>query len=348
MSSEFARRVLAWFDDHGRKDLPWQRAASPYRVWVSEIMLQQTQVGTVIPYYERFMARFPDVRELAAAPADEVLHHWSGLGYYARARNLHRTARQVCEMLDGQFPDDLETMQSLPGIGRSTAAAILSLAKGRREVILDGNVKRVIARYFAIAGWPGTAAVSNRLWTLADSVTPPDRVAHYNQAIMDLGATVCTRSRPNCSACPLRRDCVAHRQGNPVAYPGRKPNKVLPQKTVRMLLVCDPEGSVLLERRPPTGVWGGLWCLPETAIDTDPLDWCFDQLSEAGVLGRRLPARRHTFSHFHLHIEPIEILLNRPGSAVMEAQTRLWYNSQTPNSVGLAAPVARLLAEVAG
>ena len=348
MSSVFARRVLAWFEDHGRKDLPWQRAASPYRVWVSEIMLQQTQVGTVIPYYERFMARFPTVCELAAAPDDEVLHYWSGLGYYARARNLHRTARQVCEMLGGQFPDDLATMQSLPGIGRSTAAAILSLAKGQRAVILDGNVKRVIARYFAIAGWPGTAAVSNRLWALADSVTPPDRVAHYNQAIMDLGATVCSRSRPSCGACPLRNGCVAHRQGNPEAHPGRKPKKALPEKAVRMLLVCDPEGAVLIERRPPTGVWGGLWCLPETAVDTDPLDWCIDQLAEAAVLGRRLPARRHTFSHFHLDIEPIEILLDRPGSAVMEAHSRLWYNPKAPNSVGLAAPVARLLAEVAG
>ncbi len=348
MSSAFARRMLAWFDDHGRKDLPWQRAASPYRVWVSEIMLQQTQVGTVIPYYERFMARFPTVCELAAAPLDEVLHHWSGLGYYARARNLHRTARRVCELLGGEFPDDLATMQSLPGIGRSTAAAILSLAKGRRAVILDGNVKRVVARYFAVAGWPGTTAVSNRLWALADSVTPPDRVAHYNQAIMDLGATVCTRSRPSCGACPLRNECVSHGRGNPEAYPGRKPKKALPEKAVRMLLVCDPEGAVLLERRPPTGVWGGLWCLPETAVDTDPLDWCLDQLAEAAVLGRRLPARRHTFSHFHLDIEPIEILLNRPGSAVMEAQSRLWYNPGTPRSVGLAAPVVRLLAEVAG
>ncbi len=348
MSSAFARRVLAWFDDHGRKDLPWQGSASPYRVWVSEIMLQQTQVGTVIPYYERFMARFPTVCALAAAPVDEVLHYWSGLGYYARARNLHRTARQVCESMGGQFPDDLTSMQSLPGIGRSTAAAILSLAKGRREVILDGNVKRVIARYFAVAGWPGTTAVSSQLWALADSVTPSDRVAHYNQAIMDLGATVCTRARPNCGACPLHNACVAHGQGNPAAYPGRRPKKALPEKAVRMLLVRDPEGVVLLERRPPTGVWGGLWCLPETAVDTDPLDWCLDQLAEAAVLGRRLRPRRHTFSHFHLDIEPIEILLNRPGSAVMEAQGRLWYNPKTPHSVGLAAPIARLLAEALG
>ncbi|MCG6967032.1 MAG: A/G-specific adenine glycosylase [Chromatiaceae bacterium] len=347
MSAEFAQRVLAWFDHNGRTHLPWQQQVTPYRVWVSEIMLQQTQVATVIPYFERFMQRFPGVSELASAPLDEVLHHWSGLGYYARARNLHRTARLVCDQYDGVFPDELEALRALPGIGRSTAGAILSLAMGQRQSILDGNVKRVLARYFAIPDWPGSSLVLKRLWQIADRLTPAVRVAHYNQAMMDLGATLCSRSRPDCAGCPLRGGCVAHAQGRPHDYPGKKPRRVLPQKAVRMLLIRDPEGAVLLERRPPAGVWGGLWCLPEIAVDADPLDWCRDRLHQQVAAGRRLPARRHTFSHFHLDIEPLEILLNNPDGAVLEGAGRLWYNPGRPDNVGLAAPVARLIEEVA-
>jgi A/G-specific adenine glycosylase len=347
VSGGFAPRVLAWFDRHGRKDLPWQRDPSPYRVWVSEIMLQQTQVATVIPYFERFMRRFPDVRALAAAPLDEVLHHWSGLGYYARARNLHRAARRVCEAHAGVFPDDLASMQGLPGVGRSTAAAVLSLARGRRAAILDGNVKRVLARHFAVAGWPGSGAVQKRLWELAEALTPARRVAHYNQAMMDLGATLCTRSAPACGACPLADTCLAVQQGRVQDYPGRRPKKALPQKAVRMLLVRDPAGAVLLERRPPSGVWGGLWCLPEIDPHKDPLGWCSDNLQLSAERGRSLPVRRHSFTHFHLDIEPVELLLNRPGCTVLEGESRLWYNPNKPENVGLAAPVARLLREIA-
>ena len=347
MSANFSERLLAWFDRHGRKDLPWQQDPTPYRVWVSEIMLQQTQVATVIPYYQRFMTRFPTVEDLAVAPVDEVLHHWSGLGYYARARNLHKAARMLVEELDGVWPDRLDAMQALPGIGRSTAAAILSLASGQQQTILDGNVKRVLARYFAVDGWPGRGVVMQRLWQLAEELTPAHRTAHYNQAMMDLGATLCTRRNPRCDHCPVADDCQARALGRQHDYPGKKPKKTLPEKRVRMLLVRDPAGAVLLERRPPSGVWGGLWCLPETAVEHDPLDWCAERLQEQGDLGRTLGARRHTFSHFHLDIEPVEILLKRPGCGVLESGRQLWYNPKQPENVGLAAPVARLLEEIA-
>ena len=346
MSADFAQQVLRWFDRHGRRHLPWQQDINPYRVWVSEIMLQQTQVNTVIPYFERFMQRFPTVDALATAPLDDVLHHWSGLGYYARARNLHRAARQVCEQYGGVFPGDLEAMQALPGIGRSTAGAILSLASGQRQVILDGNVKRVLARFFGIEGWPGSSAVLRQLWQCADSLTPEKRVDHYNQAMMDLGATVCTRGRPACDSCPLAGDCVALASGRQQELPGRKPKKDLPRRAVRMLLVRDGSGGLLLERRPPAGIWGGLWSLPEIAVDADPLGWCREALQQSARITRHLDPRRHTFSHFHLDIEPVELLLNGPGCGVLEAAGRVWYNPRQPDDVGLAAPVARLIGEI--
>jgi A/G-specific adenine glycosylase len=347
VSTDFARRVLRWFDRHGRRNLPWQRDVNAYRVWVSEIMLQQTQVATVIPYFERFMRRFPTVEALAAAPLDEVLHLWSGLGYYARARNLHRAAQQVCELYDGVFPGDLARVQALPGIGRSTAGAILSLAGGQCATILDGNVKRVLARCFGIEGWPGSSAVLKRLWQLAETLTPDGQVDHYNQAMMDLGATVCTRGRPACEACPLVDCCFAHATGRQRELPGRRPKKTLPQRAVRMLLVRDASGALLLERRPPAGIWGGLWCLPEVDCDADPLGWCHETLQQGAEITRHLETRRHTFSHFHLDIEPVEILLNGPGCGVLEASDRVWYNPQRPEDVGLAAPVARLIDEIA-
>ncbi|MCB1725084.1 MAG: A/G-specific adenine glycosylase [Chromatiaceae bacterium] len=346
VSDAFAARVLRWFDRHGRHDLPWQQDPDPYRVWVSEIMLQQTQVATVIPYFERFMQRFPDVRTLAVAPSDDVLHHWSGLGYYARARNLHATAQTVVADFDGRMPDDLDTLQSLPGIGRSTAGAILSLACGQRQVILDGNVKRVLARCFAVDGWPGTGAVQRELWRLTERLTPRDRVADYNQAMMDLGATLCTRSSPDCAVCPLHADCAARSTGRQADYPGRKPKRPLPQRAVTMLLVRNADGELLLERRPPSGIWGGLWSLPETRPGNDPAGWCRTHLAAPAQVVRRLAPRRHTFSHFHLHIEPVELLLNGPGCGVLEGDARLWYNPARPQDLGFAAPVARLIAEV--
>jgi A/G-specific adenine glycosylase len=347
VSGAFAERLLAWFDAHGRKDLPWQQTPDAYRVWVSEIMLQQTQVATVMPFYERFMQHFPTVAELAKAPLDEVLHLWSGLGYYARARNLHKTAQQVASLHGGRFPDDLDAMQSLPGIGRSTAGAILSLAGGQRQVILDGNVKRVLARHRAIDGWPGRSAVLKQLWAAAGRLTPERRVGAYNQAIMDLGATLCTRSRPDCGRCPVGADCAARIAGNPEGYPGKKPKRELPQRAVRMVLVREPGGGLLLEQRPPSGVWGGLWCLPELPMEQDPLIWCGEVLDAGGRVGRLFPGRRHSFSHFHLDIAPIEILLNAPGCRVLEAPGRLWYNPAQPENIGLAAPVARLISEMA-
>ena len=265
----FARALLAWFDQHGRHDLPWQTDPTPYRVWVSEVMLQQTRVPTVLRYFPGFMERFPDVAVLAEAPLDDVLHLWSGLGYYARARNLHRAASVVRDAHDGRMPDQREALEALPGIGRSTAGAILALAHGQRHAILDGNVKRVLARYHLVEGWPGRSAVLDRLWGLAESHTPRRRVAAYTQAIMDLGATVCTRSRPLCRACPLAESCGALSHGRTAELPSPRPKPTLPERTTAFLILRDSHGRVLLERRPPSGVWGGLWSFPECAAEAD-------------------------------------------------------------------------------
>ncbi|MEE4189209.1 MAG: A/G-specific adenine glycosylase, partial [Roseobacter sp.] len=297
VSARFSDRVLRWFDRHGRHDLPWQQNPTPYRVWVSEIMLQQTQVATVVPFYHRFMARFPEVGALASASLDDVLHHWSGLGYYARARNLHRAATILMQRHAGVFPDDIDALQALPGIGRSTAAAVLSLSRGQSHAILDGNVKRVLARHHAVQGWPGQSAVLKRLWSLSESLTPTEYAGRFNQAMMDLGATLCVRGAPRCTECPVSADCQAFRTGRQREFPGGKPKKSLPERSVRMLLVRNADGDVLLERRPPTGVWGGLWGLPELDAAGDPLAWCEVELRQTAVARRVLPMRRHTFSH---------------------------------------------------
>ena len=344
--NEFSSRILAWFEQHGRRDLPWQQQPTPYRVWISEIMLQQTQVSTVIPYFGRFMQRFPDLQSLAAAPLDEVLHHWSGLGYYARARNLHKAADLVVQENAPELPSDLEALQALPGIGRSTAGAIVSLSAGQWAPILDGNVKRVLARHYAVDGWPGQAAVLKRLWQLAEVNTPRDRVGQYNQAMMDLGATLCTRTRPRCGDCPVAGSCLAQENGSWRNYPGRKPKKTLPQRQLQMLLLRNGAGEVLLQQRPPQGVWGGLWGFPELAAGQNPLHWCEEAGLGPASLLRELPARRHTFSHFHLDILPREILLEQPGCRVLEGPGWVWYNALQPDERGLAAPVARLLKEL--
>lgn len=354
-----ADRVLAWFDDHGRRHLPWQQDISPYRVWVSEIMLQQTQVSTVIPYFERFIRSFPTVQDLAEAPIDSVLHHWTGLGYYARARNLHRAARIVCSELGGVFPDSVDGLAALPGIGLSTAGAIVSIACGARAPILDGNVKRVLARYHALSGWPGRPDVLRTLWAHAEAHTPQRRVADYTQAIMDLGATVCTRSSPACCKCPLSTDCVAFKQGNPAEYPGKKPRKALPVRRTTFVLVRCKGGEWLLEQRPPSGIWGGLWCFPSLPFaeiesggpETDPAEsarsWCLDQLhTEPGDV-RSMASFRHTFSHYHLDITPVRVRIDDAPGGIMAGSRFLWYNPQSPAQVGLAAPVARLLADLA-
>ena len=338
----FQRTVLGWYDQHGRKDLPWQQAISPYRVWVSEIMLQQTQVATVVPYFQRFMQRFPSLTKLAAAREDSVLHLWTGLGYYARARNLHRAAKIVCQDHQGELPDTLDGLIALPGIGRSTAGAILAISRQRPTAILDGNVKRVLSRFHGVAGWPGEKAVENRLWQLAERYTPAQRVADYTQAMMDLGATLCTRSKPGCGTCPLARHCIAWQQQAVSEYPGKKPRKQMPERHTIMLLLENSVGDILLEKRPPAGIWGGLWCPPQIGAA--------GELAEA--LGQRqltagkktvLSEFRHTFSHFHLHVTPWHIKVRSKPAALADASERRWVARQRPGHIGMAAPIKTLL-----
>lgn len=348
MSGGFAPRVLDWFRQCGRHDLPWQRDPSPYRVWVSEIMLQQTQVATVIPYFQRFVDRFPSVEDLAAADVDEVLHLWSGLGYYARARNLHSAARMICEQHQGRFPECFEDVVPLPGIGRSTAGAILALSLDQRHAILDGNVKRVLCRHRGIEQWPGEAATEKRLWDLAVSLTPQDRVTEYTQAMMDLGATVCRRANPACHRCPLAEDCVARASGRQRELPVPRPRRNRPVRKIAMLLVTDPAGHVLLQRRPEAGIWGGLWSFPELGSAHTPEAWAMAQMGARSARFETWPPVRHGFTHFELVITPHRIDLERRSTSIMEDVDWLWYNPQSPARIGLAAVVERLLGAVAG
>jgi len=339
----FSVRLLNWYDRHGRKDLPWQRNINPYRVWVSEIMLQQTQVATVIPYYLTFMKQFSTLKSLAAAEQDEVLYLWSGLGYYSRARNLHKTAQIIYEQYKGRFPNTLDKMIALPGIGQSTAGAILSIACGQRQPILDGNVKRVLARFAAIEGWTGSRDVQETLWHLAEKYTPANRVADYTQAIMDLGATLCTRSKPDCEACPVCTGCMAYQQDRVSHYPVPKPKKTLPVRKSRFLILRNRHGEVLLEKRPPAGIWGGLWSLPECDHDVELEQHCRDKYGLEISQIETLPDARHSFSHFHLLIQPLRIAVSKISDRVMETEGRVWYNSASGDQRGLAAPVMRLL-----
>jgi A/G-specific adenine glycosylase len=339
----FSARLLEWFDRHGRKDLPWQRDTTPYRVWISEIMLQQTQVTTVIPYFERFMQRFPDLATLAGAQVDEVLHLWSGLGYYSRARNLHKTAGIIHREHHGQFPADIADAMKLPGIGRSTAGAILALSRAQRHPILDGNVKRVLARHAAVDGWPGTPAAAKTLWSLAERYTPGHRVAAYTQAIMDLGATVCTRTRPRCADCPIMTDCAACQANATDQFPARRPRNTTPRRTTTMLILVDEHGHVLLERRPPVGIWGGLWGFPETQAPDDIATWCDQHMNCTLVATETWPTLTHVFSHFRLDIQPLILRITHRAGAVMERPDAVWYNASKPQRLGLAAPVRSLL-----
>ncbi|MBK1718205.1 A/G-specific adenine glycosylase [Thiocystis violacea] len=343
---DFATALLDWFDRHGRKDLPWQQDPTPYRVWVSEIMLQQTQVSVVIPYFERFMARFPTLSDLASAELDSVLAHWSGLGYYARARNLHRAAGLIQEQHGGVFPAYLEQVQKLPGIGRSTAGAILSLAGGQHQPILDGNVKRVLARCFGVEGWPGSHAVLARLWTLAERCTPSERAGAYNQGMMDLGATLCTRSKPDCPNCPLTQICEARAQGRQGELPSPRPSQTRPIRVTTMLLVRNPAGEILLERRPPTGIWGGLWSLPETAPEEPIEDWCQTRLGVRPRLVEILPERRHSFSHYSLRIHVRVIELERLPTRIEDKGEPCWISPAQARTLGLPAPVGKILDEL--
>ncbi len=350
--TDFSARVLDWFGQHGRKDLPWQQDINPYRVWLSEIMLQQTQVATVIPYFERFTARFPNLASLAQAQSDEVLHLWTGLGYYARARNLHKCAQQVCEQHGGQFPIGVEALSQLPGIGRSTAGAITSIAQGQNAAILDGNVKRVLARLHAVDGWPGKSDTLKRLWQIAEHYTPtashtaPRACADYTQAMMDMGATLCTRSKPRCDDCPLERDCLAQRQGNPGDYPGKKPKRELPVKQLQLLMLRNPQGEILLQQRPSQGIWGGLWSLPELTTEDCARQFGQDHYGDIAA-HETWDSYRHTFSHYHLDITPVLLQLAEQPQQGIASGGQLWYNLRQPETIGLAAPVKKLLQQLA-
>ena len=343
--ASFAGNLLRWFDIHGRKDLPWQRTPTPYRVWVSEIMLQQTQVATVIGYFDRFMERLPDVASLAAAPLDTALHLWSGLGYYARARNLHKAAKEIVARHGGAFPESIEAVEALPGIGRSTAAAILSLSRGQRHAILDGNVRRVLTRYAGIEGYPGMKAIETQLWALADQLTPVDRSAAYTQAIMDLGATLCVRSKPLCADCPVERACIARQRGLQDKLPSPRPRKARPQKTAHVVIAVDSSGAVLLERRPATGIWGGLWSFPQFDGVPEAEAWIASALKAQGSR-HPWPPHHHAFTHFDLSLYPLVLSSVSPGSQVADSDRYCWYDPRTPVEVDLAAPVTELIKAV--
>ncbi len=348
LERRFSQPLLAWYDRHGRHDLPWQSNPTPYRVWVSEVMLQQTQVSAVIPYFERFMQRFATVEALAAAPIDEVLHLWTGLGYYARARHLHAAAQRLVHAHRGAFPETLEAVQALPGVGRSTAGAILALAHGQRHPILDGNVKRVLARVFGIDGDPTNAAVRDALWARAEACTPERRVAAYTQAIMDLGATLCTRSRPRCGDCPLQGTCAALAGGRQAELPGRKAKRARPAREATLLIVEANRAdgpAVLLERRPARGIWGGLWSPPQFDGAAAALAWCRGEIGEPAADAETLVAIDHAFTHFDLRLVPLRVRC-RPEARVGDRDDQLWYSFAQPPRVGLPQPVRRLLAEL--
>jgi A/G-specific adenine glycosylase len=346
MSRDIASRLLAWHEQHGRKDLPWQHDRTPYRVWLSEIMLQQTQVATVRPYFERFTARYPDVSDLAAAELDEVLHLWTGLGYYARARNLHKAAGEIVARHSGALPNDQEALEALPGIGRSTAAAIRAIAYGAHAAILDANVKRVLARHDAIAGDPGKAGTQATLWALAETYTPARRTGVYTQAIMDLGATVCTARRPACAVCPLADTCLAHARGEESLYPEKKAKQTKPVRSTSMWLLTSPQGACLLERQPEPGLWGGLWSPLMRAQDIAAEAVCAELALEPAGPPRALEPFRHTFTHFHLDITPFQQPVTDKQKHAQDGDLRLWYEPGDNRPIGLSVPAVKLLARL--
>lgn len=326
--------------------MPWQSVRDPYRIWVSEIMLQQTQVKTVIPYYNRFMQQFPDVQVLANADLDEVLHCWSGLGYYARARNLHKTATIICKEFNGVFPVQIDQLMGLPGIGRSTAGAILALSHGQVQPILDGNVKRVLTRYHGIQGWPGERKTEQTLWEIAARHTPKTNVADYTQAIMDLGATVCKRTKPDCVLCPVATACYACQQELQSELPARKKKNSLPVKQIIFTIIENNNGEVLLEKRPPAGIWGGLWSFPECAVDENIAEWIKEKFGKTVSTLTANEQLRHTFSHFHLDILPYHAKLKSGDVAIRDQDRIIWYKPDNQAKLGLAAPVMKLLQSI--
>ena len=354
MKKNFSSQVLTWYEVHGRKDLPWQQDRDAYKIWVSEIMLQQTRVETVIPYYEKFVQHFPTVDTLAAADIDEVLHLWTGLGYYARARNLHKAAQKVVAEYKGQFPKQLEQVVALPGIGRSTAAAILALSFHQAHAILDGNVKRVLARCFTIEGWPGSSSVEQQLWQQADALLPEHKYAEYTQAMMDLGATLCTRNNPSCSNCPVQTNCEAFVQQRQAEFPTPKPSKKIPLREVTVAIIQDrQDDSIWLEKRPPAGIWGGLYSFPEFKDADEFKIWLNKQNKNSVLTSQSLPIISHTFSHFRLLMRPMLIQIDKKPNGVMEDDLGVWYKltdqemgHKIGQKVGLAAPVKKALEQV--
>ena len=344
MGSGIATKLTAWQKKHGRHDLPWQGTRDPYAIWLSEIMLQQTQVATVIPYYNRFRARFSDLAALAAAPLDEVLRLWSGLGYYSRARNLHKAAQAIASAHGGRFPRRFEDVAALPGVGRSTAAAICVFSYGARHAILDGNVKRVLARLRGVKGFPGEKKVADRLWQEAERLLPRRGIEAYTQGLMDLGAAVCTRGKPRCGDCPLHGDCVALRRGWVAGLPSPRPRKRLPHKRTTVL-VLTRAGEVLLEKRPPTGIWGGMWCLPEVARKSDLEAYCLKRFGARVLEVEPMPALAHGFTHFSLTIRPLRL---RVSALVPQAAEPglTWLSFEDARGAAIPAPVRRILASL--
>ena len=342
----FPDSVLSWFKQNGRKNLPWQIKVSPYKVWVSEIMLQQTQVITVIPYFKRFMKRFPDVQTLANSSPDEVLHYWTGLGYYARARNLHKTAKIITKEYQGIFPLSLNEVMSLPGIGRSTAGAILSLSCDKRFPILDGNVKRVLTRYHGIKGWPGKKKIENKLWSLAELYTPRKLTKQYTQAIMDLGATVCTRRKPDCDICPLTLTCFAREMGKQHDFPGKKPMVVIPKRDTVFAIMENNNGEILLEQRPSSGIWGGLWCFPEFSSHLRIEEMIKRKYGFNIKQQKEYKPIKHAFTHFHLTIRPIHIKIRIYKDKDYDTKVLKWIHPKTNPSLGLPAPVLSMLIDL--
>ncbi|WP_422380642.1 A/G-specific adenine glycosylase [Marinicellulosiphila megalodicopiae] len=334
MTTHFSKQVLDWYEIHGRKDLPWQLNKTPYRVWLSEIMLQQTQVVTVINYFKRFVHTFPDVESLAKASEDEVLHLWTGLGYYARARNLHKCAKAVMSDFGGKFPDNQTDLESLSGIGRSTAAAIISLAFEKPATILDGNVKRVLTRYKMVEGWPGNKKVENELWELAENLTPKTDNAEYTQAMMDLGATLCKRSKPRCEECPVKQDCFARLESRQKEFPNSKPKKDKPTKSTFMLIQLDKLGRIRLIKRPSKGIWAGLYSFPEYEKIDD-----IEKLM--GSDNHKLGSFKHTFSHYHLQVHPV-VVKGCDSNEVRSDDNEIWYHPEVTEEIGLNAVVLKV------
>ena len=347
-ASDFSKQLLSWFDQNGRKDLPWQLNKTPYRVWVSEIMLQQTQVTSVITYYQRFMTSFPDIKSLADANEDQVLEHWAGLGYYARARNLHKAAKLVIENHQGNFPDTIEEIIDLPGIGRSTAGAILSIAFKQQATILDGNVKRVLCRLHTIDTWPGEKKTETKLWQIAESLTPPERTGDYTQAIMDLGATLCTRAKPDCLNCPFTKHCKAFATDLQSALPKSKPKKTIPQKHTWIAIIESDNNEVLLEKRPPTGIWGSLYSLPEIQHDIPLLDvssHCDETFGGTFELIDMHDSIQHTFSHFKLELKPVHLRANQKTMQIRENSRFIWFKKEQLKKLGMPAPISKYLSQ---